>query len=270
VRLNDDRNLMTGKGRALITGASGGIGADFARVFAREGYDLVLTARGKDRLETLAEELRAKYKVDVCVLPADLSQVGAAKALAERLDADKLQVDVLVNNAGFGLLGPFAELDAEKQSEMMRLNIVALTELTRFLLPGMLSRRKGRILHVASIAAFQPGPLMAVYFATKAYVFSFSLALKEELVGTGVDVTCLCPGATETKFAETASAADSKLFKQRKPMTSMEVAEEGYRALQKGEGAHITGWLNRLLVFSTRFAPASMTAKIAKAMMEKA
>jgi short-subunit dehydrogenase len=202
------------------------------------------------------------------VIPADLSLVGAAEVLGTALEAKKEEVDVLVNNAGFGLLGRFVELDANKQSEMIRLNIIALTELTRLFVPAMVKRGRGKVLNIASTAAFQPGPLMAVYFATKAYVLSFSVALGEELKKTGVTVTCLCPGATESRFAETASMTGTKLFNLVKPMSSREVAETGYRALQDGESVHVVGWLNRCLAFSTRFAPLRLAARIARGMME--
>lgn len=238
-----------------------------ARVFAREGHDLVLTARTQGRLEALAEEIRGSSKVQVCVLPADLSQPGAAESLALILETQHIEVDTLVNNAGFGLHGPFIELDRGKQSEMLRLNVVALTELTRLFTPGMVRRGRGKVLNLASTAAFQPGPMMAVYFATKAYVLSFSVALGEELRGTGVTVTCLCPGATETRFAETASLTGTKLFNLVKPMPSREVAEIGYHALQDGKGVLVAGWLNRCMAFSARFAPLRFAARIAKGMM---
>jgi hypothetical protein len=203
------------------------------------------------------------------VIPVDLSQAGAALLLVKKIESENIEVEMLVNNAGFGLLGPFIELDADGQSEMIRLNVMALTELTRLLIPAMVRRGKGKILNVASTAAFQPGPLMAVYFATKSYVFSFSVALNEELQGTGVTVTCLCPGATDTRFAETARAANSKLFRLRKPMSSMEVAEAAYRALQKKKAFHVTGGLNRLMTLLVRLAPVRIAAKVARAMMEK-
>jgi short-subunit dehydrogenase len=254
---------------ALITGASSGIGSDLARIFAREGHNLVLTARSQVRLEALATELRGSFKVEVVVVPADLSQPGAAERMVEALESKNIAVGTLVNNAGFGLWGPFIELDANKQSEMIRLNIAALTELTRLLAPAMVKRGKGKILNIASTAAFQPGPFMAVYFATKAYVLSFSMALREELKGSGVTVTCLCPGSTATRFAETSSMDESKFYNLLKPMSSMEVAEIGYRALQRGEDYRVAGWINRCQVFLTRFASIRMAARIAKRVMGK-
>jgi short-subunit dehydrogenase len=257
------------QGYALITGASSGIGSDLARIFAREGHNLVLTARGQERLESLAVELRGSSKVEVVVVPADLSQPGAAERLVALLDDKNIEVGTLVNNAGFGLWGPFLELDANRQGEMIRLNIAALTELTRLLAPAMVKRGKGKILNVASTAAFQPGPLMAVYFATKAYVLSFSMALREELKGTGVSVTCLCPGSTATRFAETSSMDESRFYNLLKPMSSMEVAEIGYRALQRGEDYRVAGWVNRFQVFLTRFSSIRLAAKLAKKIMGK-
>jgi hypothetical protein len=257
------------KGFVLITGASSGIGSELARVFAREGHPLVLVARSQGRLEDLAGELRRDHGVEVKVLVQDLAQTGAASDLAQALVAEGVEVETLVNNAGFGLLGPFIESDMVKHGEMMRLNMVALTELTRVLVPWMVARGKGWVLNVASTAAFQPGPGMAVYFATKSYVLSFSVALREELKGTGVKVTCLCPGATETRFAEVAQAQGSRLFKRRKLMTAREVAEEGYRALQKGQAVRVTGHLNKLTSYLARLAPLEASAKIAKDILDE-
>lgn len=254
---------------ALITGASSGIGSDLARVFAREGHHLVLTSRSQERLEALAVEIRGSSKVEVVVMPADLSQPHAAERLAALLGDKNIEVGTLVNNAGFGMWGSFLGLDANKQSEMIRLNIAALTELTRLLAPEMVKRGKGKILNVASTAAFQPGPFMAVYFATKAYVLSFSMALGEELKGTGVCVTCLCPGSTATRFAETSSMDESRFYNLLKPMSPMEVAEIGYRALQRGEDCRVAGWINRLQVFLTRFASIRLATRIAKRVMGK-
>ncbi|WP_295442797.1 SDR family oxidoreductase [uncultured Thiodictyon sp.] len=252
----------------LVTGASSGIGSDFARVFAREGYSLLITARSRDRLDALAQELRREHSALVRVFPCDLSLSGAAKALVRALEEEQIEVEVLVNNAGVGLLGPFVELDAEKQSEMIHLNVLALTELTRLLAPAMVRRGSGGILNIGSTAAFQPGPLMAVYFATKAYVLSFSAALQEELSATGVTVTCLCPGPVDTPFLATARAADAKLTRWRKPMKSLIVAEEGYQALQRGATCRVTGRLNRWMAFSTRFAPLRVAAKVAKNLLQ--
>lgn len=259
--------MTDSKAFTLVTGASSGIGSDLARVFAREGRPLLLVARSQERLTALAEKLKAAHGVEVEIFSRDLSQPGAAKSLASDIGSKGWAVDTLVNNAGFGLLGPFAELDAERQDEMIRLNVLTLTELTRRLLPAMLKRGAGRVLNVASTAAFQPGPSMAVYFATKAYVLSFSVALSEELRGTGVTVTCLCPGPTDTRFAETAEAADARLFQSRRPMTSRQVAEEAYLALNKGKAYRITGWVNRWMALGARLAPPVLAARLAKVIM---
>ena len=185
----------------LITGASSGIGRELARQFAGDGADLVLIARSEDRLRDLAGELTAEYGVTVEVVPADLSQPGSPDQIVQTLAQQQTDVDVLVNNAGFGARGPVAGLGVQRQLEMIEVNVAALTRLTALLLPGMLERRRGDILNVASTAAFQPGPNSAVYYATKAYVLSFTEALAEEVRGSGVRVSCLAPGPTDTGFA---------------------------------------------------------------------
>ncbi len=250
----------------LITGASSGIGADFARVFAREGHDLVLVARSTDRLEAVAAETRNAYGTRAHIITADLSVPGAALEVHRRLAEAGLAVDVLVNNAGFGLRGAFVELDAAKQLEMVQLNVVALTELTRLIAPQMVARGAGRILNVASTAAFQPGPSMAVYFATKAFVMSLSQALAAELSGTGVTVTCLSPGATDTAFATQAGVGSSAMF--RTTMSSQAVAEAGYRAQKKGKALVVPGLRNRLLATSVRLIPMMTAARISRSLLQ--
>lgn len=261
--------MADSKAFTLVTGASSGIGSDLARFFAKEGRPLLLVARSQERLNALAEELKKNTGTEVEVLLLDLSQPNAAKTLVSETEARGWEVGTLVNNAGFGMLGNFADLDDERQSEMIRLNVLALTELTGAFLPAMVKRGEGRVLNVASTAAFQPGPSMAVYFATKAYVLSFSVALSEELRGTGIKVTCVCPGPTDTRFAETAKAGDSRLFSSRRPMTSRQVAEEAYRALEKGKPYHITGRINQWMALGARLAPPVLAARVAKKMMEK-
>src|SRR3954447_6416423 len=219
------------KETALITGASSGIGLDLARLFAKDGCDVVLVARSEGKLRELAAELERDCGVTAHVIALDLARPNAAEALVQRLPAD---VDVLVNNAGFGVAGPFVETDLAKELEMIQVNIVALTQLTKLLLPKMVARRRGRVLNVASTAAFQPGPLMAVYYATKAYVLSFSEAIADELRDSGVTVTALCPGPTETGFAAVAGMDQTRLFTLMKPMTSAEVAKKGYEAMKRG------------------------------------
>ena len=198
---------------ALVTGASGGIGFELARILARNGYDLVLVARSAEKLASVAEGLQRDHGIDVRVIVKDLAIPGAAAEIHEVLAADGLAVDILVNNAGVGLSGKFAEIGFDAEIGMLRLNVESPTVLTRLLLPSMLERGSGRILNVASTAAFQPGPLMAVYYASKAYVLSLSEAIANEVARTGVTVTALCPGPTVTGFASHAGTEQSRLFK---------------------------------------------------------
>src|SRR2546428_5424528 len=196
---------------ALITGASGGIGYELALLFAKDGFDCILVARSQDKLEELAARLESEFRVRTLVLPKDLSKPSAVDEIHEEVTAASMPVDVLVNNAGFPVFGLFRESDLEAELEMLQVNVVALTALTKLLLKPMLARRDGRILNLGSTAAFAPGPLMTVYYASKAYVLSFSEALANELEGTGVSVTCLCPGATRTGFQKRAVMEDSRL-----------------------------------------------------------
>ncbi len=260
---------MRKRSNVLVTGASSGIGADLARVFAREGYDLVLVARSRDRLDALARELQDAHGATARVAPIDLSVAGAARAVRERVAREGVEIDVLVNDAGFGVRGPFVDLDPARQMEMIQVNLVALTELTRLFVPDMVKRRTGRILNVASTAAFQPGPLMAVYFATKAYVLSFSEALAEELRGSGVTVTCVAPGATETGFGEIAGVSATRLFRSG-TMSSGAVAEAAYAAAKNGVALAVPGCRNRVLSASVRFLPISTAARVARRLMENA
>jgi len=247
--------------RALITGASYGIGEDFARIFAAEKFDLVLTARSRDKLEALARELSQTYRVDVSVIAEDLADPEAPRRIFETLEREGKQIDALVNNAGFGLHGEFSKLGQKEQLSMIHLNVTALTDLTRFFLPGMLERRLGKILNVASTAAFQPGPLMAVYYATKAYVLSLSEALNEEVRGTGVNVTCLCPGPTQSEFQKRAGMGDVALFTYAS-MRSRPVAEAGFKAVMKGKPLVIPGFLNKFMAFTTRLSPRALSPRI--------
>ncbi len=248
---------------ALITGASSGLGEEFARLWAQAGSDVVLVARDKERLDALAKDLRRAHKVTVTVLPCDLSKEGACDDLAKQLTRKKITVTTLVNNAGFGGFGAFAKTDLATEKQMIDLNIKALTELTKHLLPDMLKRKKGRILNVASTAAYQPGPLMAVYYATKAYVLSLSLALSVELQGTGVTVTCLSPGPTRTRFAANAKMDRSKLFRGH-VMDAKPVALAGFKGCVKGKAHVIPGKRNRLGVLGTRLVSRTFAAKVAK------
>jgi short-subunit dehydrogenase len=253
---------MAERQTALITGASSGIGADLARLFARDGYELVLVARGEAKLRELG--------LPATIIAADLTDPAAPQRIIDELRAKSIGVDVLVNNAGVGVAGPFVETDLQAELAMIQLNIVALTHLTKLLLPGMVARRRGRVLNVASTAAFQPGPLMAVYYATKAYVLSFSEAIAEELRDSGVTVTALCPGPTETGFAAAANMGGTRLFTMTRPADSHAVAEAGYQAMKRGRRVVIPGLKNKLLAQSVRVSPRRLVATIVRKMQEKA
>src|SRR6266567_1948716 len=222
-------------GAALVTGASSGIGWEIAKLFAEDHKDLVLVARSRKRLEQLARDLTSAFGVSVRVMVKDLSDSKVPPQIFAELAQVKIEIDALVNNAGFGVYGPFARTDIGKELDMIEVNVKAVTHLTKLALPGMLGRKKGRILNVASTAAFQPGPLMAVYYATKAYVLSFSEAIAEELRDSGVTVTALCPGPTDTGFAAASNMESSRLFHLFRPMSAAKVAAYGYHALRRGK-----------------------------------
>lgn len=246
----------------VVTGASSGIGAELARAFAARGYPLVLTARRQERLETLAEEIRRVHGVPVEAMALDLGDREAPEDLQDMLRERRIAVHTLVNNAGFGLRGYFAELPHEKQLAMIDLNVTALTSLTRLMLPGMIQRRRGGILNVASIAAFQAGPYMAVYYATKAFVLSLSEALHDEAKSHGVTVTALCPGPTESEFSDTAGLKDSRLFNAG-VMTSAEVARVGLEGYEAGRAIVIPGARNRAGAIGAKFMPRFVSRRIA-------
>jgi short-subunit dehydrogenase len=248
---------------ALITGASGGIGLELARIFAEQGYALVLVARNRERLEEIAVELKP---TPVQVLAKDLALVGAAEGIHREVP----KVDVLVNNAGYGVYGPFVKTPLDDELGMLQLNMTALVVLTKLYLPAMVASKNGKILNVASTAAFQPGPLMALYYATKAFVLSFSEAIGNELEGTGVTVTALCPGPTATGFQARTKLEKSRLIKRMKVMDARTVAEAGYRGLMAGKPVVIPGLMNKLLAQSVRFSPRWMVTKIARMMQEEA
>ena len=250
----------------LITGASSRIGLELARCFASENAGnqsarLILVARNTAALETLAVELRRERRLDVLVLTADLSRPETPQRIFDELAAQKINVDVLVNNAGFGANGAFAELPLARQLEMIQVNITALTELTRLFLPDMIARRRGGILNVSSVAGFMPGPGMAVYYATKAFVLSLTEALAEELRGTGVTISVLCPGATETNFGSVARGRKVRPMKTPK-MTPKAVARQGHRAFRGGKLTVVTGLPNRLFVFLNRLLPRNLPRKL--------
>ena len=248
----------------LITGASGGIGAELARLFAAHRHDLVLVARSADKLQALGAELARAHGIQSRAMAADLAAPSAPPRLFEDLRQLGITIDVLVNNAGFGARGAYAEIDYEIEARMIQVNVAALAHLTRLFLPGMLARRSGKVLNVASTAAYVPGPFMAVYYASKAFVLSFSEALAEETHGTGVTVTALIPGPTETGFAATAGNQDTPLFRAGAVMRAAAVARVGFDALMAGKRVAIAGFSNKLTVLSTRLAPRSMLARITR------
>jgi hypothetical protein len=254
---------------ALITGASGGIGYELAKLFAKDHYNLVLVARSSDKLNQVASQLRQQFGLNVEAMALDLAQDQSVKMLFEHLKGEKLEVDVLVNNAGFGVFGEFAEMPEEEVLGQVQLNVVALTHLTRLFLPAMIARRQGKIMNVASTAAFQPGPLMAVYYSTKAYVLSFSEALANEVAGTGVVVSCFCPGATDTGFQKRAGIENSRLFKKIGAMNVEKVARDGYRGLMAGKTLVISGTRNWLVAESVRFAPRKWVTAMSRWVAEK-
>lgn len=257
------RNVTDTHPLALITGASSGIGAEIARVLAARRYDLILAARRIERLEGLAEELRRAHSVSVTVAAADLSVAGAAGKLWAATGQQAQEIEVLVNNAGVGLAGNLAEADVESMERMVRLNMELLTSLIRLALPGMLQRRSGRILNVASLAGFQPaGPGMAVYYATKAYVLSLTRALAVELRGTGVTATALCPGPTRTEFDAVGGAARTRLFRWLPVMEAKTAAAAGVRGMLEGRTAVVPGWFNKLLAVGGELPPRGLATAL--------
>ena len=238
----------------LITGASSGIGYEFAHIFAREKYNLILVARSQEKLLELQKELEKTYGVTVRSIVSDLAAPEAAEHIFDQVKSLNVSIDILVNNAGFGLFGEFAKTDWAREEEMIQVNILSLTRLAKFFIPEMIEKKRGKILNVASTAAFFPGPLMAVYYATKAYVLSFSEALNSELEGTGVKVSALCPGPTASHFQQTAAADGVRTFAGSLP-TAREVAEFGFKALMAGKSVAIHGMKNKLLIWFSRFLP---------------
>ncbi len=254
---------------ALVTGASSGIGEEIARNLAARGHDLVLVARRADRLRQLSQELQARG-AQAHVVAADLAQRDGADLLAQELATRGLQVDVLVNNAGFGVFGKHVDSPLADEQQMIDVNITALTRLTKLLLPGLVQRGRGRILNVASTASFQPGPYMAVYYATKAYVLSYSEALAEELAGTGVTVTALCPGPTASGFQDRAAMQDSALVRGKNLPTAAEVARYGVAAMLRGQRVAIHGWMNWAMAQSVRFTPRRLVTALVALMSRPA
>jgi uncharacterized protein len=253
---------------ALITGASSGIGYELARIHAKKGDDLVIVSRTLCRLEEIRNEFEDKYRIKVIVIEKDLAVRNAALEVFNEITRKGVTIDYLINNAGFGDYGFYSETDWEKQEKMISLNVTALAHLTRLFLPGMIERGGGRILNVASLAAFPPGPKMSVYFATKAFVLSFSQAIHNENKDRGVTCSVLCPGSTDTAFHEV-TMGDPSLVKERKMDSADDVAEYGYRAMIKGKPVAIYGAKNRFMIFLSRFTPREMTAKAVRKIQEK-
>ncbi len=255
---------------ALITGASGGIGYELAKLFAKDHHNLVLVARSAPKLTQFADELQRQFSVSAKAIPLDLTAAPAPQFLFDQSQREGIAVDILVNNAGYGVFGEFSKLSLEDSLGQIQLNITALTHLTKLFLGPMIERHSGKIMNVASVAGFQPGPLMAVYYASKAYVISFSEALANELSGSGVTVTCLCPGATDTGFQGRAGMENTMLFKKLRPMDAKAVARDGYRGLLAGKTLVISGFRNWLLAESVRFSPRKLVTAVSRKVLDRA
>jgi uncharacterized protein len=266
INLHLQKNMTT----ALITGASNGIGLELAKIHASKGGNLVLVARNKAKLDTLKQDLENQYKISVYTIGKDLAELDAALAVYNETTQQGIQVDYLINNAGFGDFGMFVETDWNKEVQMINLNITTLTQFTKLYLKDMVARGTGKIMNVASTAAFQSGPTMAVYYATKAYVLSFSEAIDNEVSNSGITITTLCPGATESGFQAAAAMEESALVKGKKLPTSKAVAEYGYKAMLKGKTVAIHGTMNYIMANSVRFIPRSWVVKITRKLQDKA
>lgn len=254
---------------ALISGASSGIGYELAHIMAMKGHNLVLTARNIKILEKLKAELQTEFNIEVHCIEQDLAENNAAKKIFDSCKELNIQVEILVNNAGFGDIGYFYEESQDTISKILQVNITALTQLTRLFLPNMIYRKKGNIVNIASTAAFQAGPFMAVYYASKSYVLSFSEAIASECNDFGVKVTCVCPGPTESNFQKNANLKDSFLFNTLKVANSKEVAEYCYKSMTKGKKVAVHGLINKILAFSTRFTPRNLLVYISRKLSEK-
>ncbi len=253
----------------MVTGASSGIGREFARLAAKGGRDVVLVARRRDRLDELRAELTQEFGVTALSLPADLSEPDAPARIFREATERTGEVDLLVNAAGLGVHGYFADTPLERELETIRVNVLALTELTKLFLPGMVARRRGVIVNLASTAAFQPGPLMAVYYATKAHVLAFTEALAEELRGTGVTATALCPGPTLTEFQDKAGMEDTPLVSGALVADAAFVARVGYRGAMRGKRVVVPGFANRVLSYGARIGPRRLATRVARKLQEK-
>lgn len=256
------------KQTVLITGASSGIGLEFAKLFAADGFNLVLVSRSEKALNDLAVDLKTRYDITAKVIVKDLSRAESCREVYDECVRRGIHIDILVNNAGFGGWGNYWETDLDSETRMMNLNMISLAQLTKLFLKSMVQQRRGKILNVASTAAFQPGPLMAVYYATKAFVLSFSEAISNELEGTGVTVTALCPGPTETNFKTTARMERSMLYSHHLKMDAASVARIGYQDLMKGRVISIPGFKNRLVTQLVRFSPRSAVRSFVRRIQE--
>lgn len=261
-------NATSPRQTALVTGASLGIGLELAKNFAEDGIDLILVARSEGKLTQIAQEFEAKHGVKATVIAMDLAAPGAAEKLHAKVKALGLTVDYLVNNAGYGQYGRFLEIDAKVDLGMLQLNMIFLTESTRLFGQDMVERKQGRVLNVASTAAFQPGPLMATYYATKAYVLSLSEALNNEFKDCGVTVTALCPGPTRSGFQDNAKMAGSRIL-ELGMMEAAPVAKQGYQAMRRGKAVIIPGVANNFLAQSVRFTPRSIVTKLSRYISER-
>ena len=253
---------------ALLTGGSAGIGYELARELAAHGHDLVLVARRQDRLEAAAGTLEGKYGVRVITIPSDLADPDSPQRIFDAVRAEGIQIDILVNNAGFGLGGEFADTDIDRELDMVQVNVSALVHLTKLFMQPMILRKSGRILNLGSTAAFQPGPLNSIYYATKAFVLSFSQAIDEELRKTGVTVTCLCPGPVETEFADVAGLNETRLFSLAAIANAEDVARFGYLQMMRGKRIAVFGPANKLMVQAQRFLPRALVTRVARKVQE--
>jgi len=247
---------------ALITGASAGIGLEFAKIFANEKYDLVITARNENKLNELANEIKNKHNVNVRVIAKDLSKQNAGEEIFNELKNESIVTDVLINNAGFGVFDNYWNVELKEEKNMLQVNIMALAELTNLFAKDMANRGSGNILNVASTAAFQPGPTMAGYYASKAFVLSYSQAVDFELRKKGVQVSTLCPGPTITEFQIRANMEDLNLFKKGFTMSAEEVAQIGYDGLMRGKPVIIAGAMNKISAMSSKITPSIVSMKI--------
>ncbi|MCL5281134.1 MAG: SDR family oxidoreductase [Planctomycetes bacterium] len=260
--------MTTQKKLALVTGASSGIGAELARIHAEHGGDLVVVARRRERLDSLKAELEAAHGVTVHVLPKDLARPQAPQEIYDEVRTLGVTIDYLVNNAGFGYRGFFHKLDWAINEAMIQVNILALAALTRLFVPHMVARHSGRILNLGSMAGFMPGPLHAVYYASKAFVISFSEAIANELRHTGVTVTVLCPGPTQSEFTQVAQMSDVNLT--RTLASTRQVAEAGYDAMLRGKPVLVPGLANKITVHGLlRLSPRRVSTRISRILMEK-